>query len=83
MKTTTEKTRVTKHGQVKAHLHKVGHITSLEAINLYNATRLSAIIYNLRWNDKLTIISEDVKQKDCNGNTVVFSKYKLVTKKTK
>jgi hypothetical protein len=83
MDTTTEKPRVTKYGNVKAHLFKVGHITSLEAINLYNATRLSAIIYRLRWDDKLTIKSEDVKQKDCNGNTVVFSKYVLITKKDK
>ena len=33
---------------IKAHLYEKGSITSLEAIDLYNATRLSAVIFNLK-----------------------------------
>lgn len=33
---------------VLRHLQEHGSITSMEAINLFGATRLSAIIYNLR-----------------------------------
>lgn len=36
------------HGRVYEHLKKQGHITSKEAFELFGATRLSAIIYNLR-----------------------------------
>lgn len=38
----------TKTGQVLAHLQGQGSITSWEAIQNYRATRLSAIIFNLR-----------------------------------
>jgi hypothetical protein len=69
------KNRKTKHGEVKNHLMTKGSITSLEAINLYNATRLSAIIYNLRHKEKLAIKSVDMKDVDCNGNTVIYAKY--------
>lgn len=34
--------------KVLGHLQKYGHITSIEAIEKYGATRLSSIIYNLR-----------------------------------
>jgi len=67
-------TRVTKTGQVKAHLKRYGSITSLKAIEKYGATRLSAIIFNLRdkgWDIK-TI---DISSKDRNGNKVTFAKY--------
>lgn len=49
MKTKTKVTRVLEH------LQKYGSITSWEAINLYSAIRLSAIIYNLRKNTLLKI----------------------------
>ena len=38
----------TKTGKVLAHLQQEGSITSWDAIQLYRATRLSAIIFNLR-----------------------------------
>lgn len=34
---------------VELHLQKFGHITSWEAIDLYGATRLSSIIYTLKY----------------------------------
>ena len=40
---------------VKAHLKEKGSITSNEAIELYGATRLSAIIYLLRHRDGMDI----------------------------
>lgn len=40
----------TKVNKVKAHLSSAGSITSWEAISLYRATRLSAIIFSLRKN---------------------------------
>lgn len=40
--------RVSKTQKVFEHLQKHGSITSLEAIRLYSATRLSSIIFNLR-----------------------------------
>ena len=38
----------TKTGKVLAHLQERGSITSWDAIQMYRATRLSAIIFNLR-----------------------------------
>jgi len=38
----------TKIGKVKSHLYEIGNISSLEAINLYQATRLSDIIFKLK-----------------------------------
>jgi hypothetical protein len=46
-------TKVTKHDLVRKHLLKKKSITSWDAITLYKATRLSAIIFTLRksgWN---------------------------------
>lgn len=40
--------RTTKTQKVLEHLQKYGTITSLDAIKLYSATRLAAIIFQLR-----------------------------------
>lgn len=40
--------KTNKTQMVLNHLEKYGYITSLEAIEKYSATRLSAIIFNLR-----------------------------------
>jgi len=59
--------KTTKHDQVKAHLKSKRQISSLEAIKLFSATRLSAIIYNLRrkecWFEKSIIPSGDKLEK--------------------
>ena len=66
--------RVTKHSQVKERLINIGSITSMEAISLYGATRLSAIIFNLR--DKgMDIKTTNICSIDRNGNRCVFAKY--------
>ena len=49
---------MTKTEKVKIHLEEVGHITSLEAIKEYGATRLSAIIFNLRHKYDMNIENE-------------------------
>ena len=55
----------TKTGKVLHHLQNEGSITSWNAITLYKATRLSAIIFNLR--DEGYII-ESEKEKDNMGS---------------
>lgn len=65
---------------VKNHLEKKGHITSLEAIERYGATRLSAIIYNLRHNYGMEIGNKSNKIKDRFGNTCIFDTYILLKK---
>jgi hypothetical protein len=69
----------TKFQQVKNHLIKKKSLTSWEAITLYRATRLSALIFNLRksgWD----IVTKSVTSKDVNGNSSTYAKYVLVSK---
>lgn len=69
---------MTKIEQVKQHLLQRGSITSLDAIKLYNYTRLSAGIFALRksgWDIK----TEDVVISDCNGNKCTYAKYLFST----
>lgn len=63
---------------VKKHLETVGHITSLEAINLFGATRLSGIIYNLRNSYGMNIRNKKNKTIDRFGHTCYFDTYVLV-----
>lgn len=53
----------TKIEKVKEHLYKKGAITSMEAFRLYNATRLSAIVFCLR-RKGMNIITETIHTKD-------------------
>ena len=63
--------------QVKNHLIQHGFINSWMAINIYGATRLSAIIFNLR-RKGMNIISQPESTLDRNGNVCNFVKYVLV-----
>lgn len=63
----------TKTAKVKEHLMSGKSITSWEAIQLYRATRLSAIIFELKNRHGLTIASEIIT--DENG--AHYSKYFL------
>ena len=59
--------------KVLEHLQKHGNITSWEAITKYGATRLSAIIFNLRKN---YVIATDIQSEiDRYGNNTRFAKY--------
>lgn len=66
----------TKTNKVKEHLEKNGSITTWEAISLYGATRLSAIIFNLR--KRGYIIDNNWQENiDRNGNKTKYVKYEL------
>ena len=78
-----EKTRnmrtTNKTEKVLEHLQEFGSITSLEAIELYGATRLSSIIFNLR--KKFRIDGENMICSDRYGNTARYTKYIFVAKR--
>ena len=62
-----------KTNDVYQHLIKYGRINTLEAIRLYGATRLSAIIFNLRKDYKIeTKIKTDVNR---YGDKVHYGQY--------
>lgn len=66
--------KMTKTKQVKDHLRTHGHIDTWTAIQEYGATRLSAIIFELRkkgWD----IETEDITTKDRNGNPSTYANY--------
>lgn len=56
--------------------HKKG-ITSMEAFEMFGATRLSGLIYELVHRG-VKIVSESVEVKTRYGRTVYISRYKLV-----
>lgn len=69
----------TKTLQVKKHLIEKGTIDSWTAIELYGATRLSAIIFNLRMNghniDSIPRTAYDRNQQLCNFTTYKYINY--------
>jgi len=67
----------TKINQVKNHLVEKGSIDSWTAINEYGATRLSAIIFNLRRRG-FNIVSEQQSVLDRNLNSCNFVNYVLI-----
>jgi hypothetical protein len=69
--------KITKTSKVLEHLRTYGCITSLEAIDLYKATRLSDIIFRLR-NRGIRIQTIDIPFVDSNGIKSVYGKYVLV-----
>lgn len=69
--------KISKTDKIIEHLNKHGSITSMEAIELYGATRLSAIIYSLR-NKGYMIDTIDMPFIDRFGNKSVYGKYVLV-----
>ena len=69
--------KTTKSAQVKKHLIDEGAIDSWTEITNYGATRLSAIIFNLRRRG-MNIISEPLSSKDRNNNLCQFVKYVLI-----
>ena len=69
--------KLTKTKMVMQHLRGGKTITSLEAINLYSATRLSAIIFRLREQGH-NIVTIPITIKDRFGNSCQYAKYKLL-----
>lgn len=66
----------TKTNKIKEHLQNYGSITSWEAIQLYKATRLSAVIFNLR---KQGFLVTNVWQESINkdGEKTRYVRYEL------
>ena len=66
----------TKYSQVRKHLIEKGSIDSWTAINLYGATRLSAIIFKLRSKgyqiDSISRTAYDRNQELCNFTTYKY-----------
>lgn len=61
--------------RVLQYLKENNSITSLEAIKEFGATRLSAIIYNLRKEHNITTQYETSKNR--YGDSVSYARYKL------
>ena len=74
--TPTKKT--TKHQKVLNHLRQHGTINTWTAIELYRATRLSAIIFNLRAKG-LKIDSIHCSALDRDSNISNYTTYKLIS----
>ena len=73
---------MTKTHAILTHLEDKGEITSWEAIKEYGATRLSAIIFNLRHKYNMPIENEWIEFTDRYGSKARYVKYK-VNKKDK
>lgn len=67
--------KTNKHQKVIEHLKKHGTITSMEAIEKYGATRLAAIIFDLR--KKYNISTIMTEGKDRYDNISRYAIYKL------
>lgn len=69
--------KMNKTKAIKMHLEKYGRITTWEAIKEYGATRLSSVIYNLRHNYNMNIISKDIYFTDRYGTESNYVMYVL------
>lgn len=69
--------KTNKTTEVLKHLQTGRGITSIEAFNLYGATRLSAIIFCLR-KKGYNITNVNKVTKDRYGHTVTFTEYRLI-----
>lgn len=65
--------KTTQTSQVLKHLQKHGSITSWDAIQKYGATRLSAIIFELRKHHIIESVMEEAT--DRYGNHTRFARY--------
>lgn len=59
------------------HLKMYGSITSLEAVKYYGILRLSGIIYRLRNEFDMEIITENISKKNRHGNISNYACYHL------
>ena len=71
------KTKMTQIGKVVQHLERYGHITSVEAFNLYGIMRLSARINDIRRKYGYQLRAELVCGKNRDGSHVRYAVYRL------
>lgn len=69
--------KLTQYDRVLDHLQRNGKLSQKQAIRLYGAYRLSAIIYNLRQNG-YTITTNFKSGKNRFGDNVSWAEYKLI-----
>ena len=67
-----------KHQKIKEHLQSGKSITSWQAIQEYNVTRLASVIYYLK-KEGLLIETKNITEKNSSGETVKYAKYKLLS----
>lgn len=72
--------KTSKTKKVMMYLQEIGHINSWEAIKEFGATRLSAIIFNLRHRYNMNIISQKRQFIDRYGDKSYFADYILEDK---
>lgn len=63
---------------VRKHLEEHGTINTMEAIQKYGATRLSAIIFNLRHKYDMKIVNDTVYFTDRYGTKSHYDNYILI-----
>lgn len=64
--------------RILEHIQKHGSITQKEAWELYGASRLSAIIYDLKNKDGYNIQTEMVKGKNRYGESTCYGSYSFI-----
>ena len=70
----------TKKQRIKEHLELGNSITQRDAYELFNHTRLAAVIHELK-NDPvnpLDIESEDISETNMSGDKIRYTKYSLI-----
>ncbi|MBQ6631134.1 MAG: hypothetical protein IJH55_03250 [Romboutsia sp.] len=67
--------RTTHTDRIEQYFREHGSITSWEAIKEFGITRLSAVIYNLRYERKLDIETRYETMKNRYGDKVTFARY--------
>ena len=70
--------KVSQKSKVLNHLQNHRCITSMEAFSKYGATRLSAIIFDLR-DEGYLIKTNKVTKKNKDGNVCNYAEYSLMT----
>lgn len=69
--------RPTQMSEILAYMQAGNRITSMQAIEMFGATRLSAIIFDLR-KAGYNIITHDRVGKNRYGGTVTYAEYELI-----
>lgn len=67
--------KMNKTDAVRNHLTSGKSLTSLEAIDKWKATRLSAIIFNLKHDEQLDIVDQWESYTGQDGDTTRFKRY--------
>lgn len=73
-----KKNRLTQKDMVIRHLNDFGTITSWQAFEDYGITRLAAIIFNIKNEDKINIKTNLINSVNRYGNKIQFAEYSIV-----